>query len=494
MVVPPPSPQEHTRNWDKKSIECISSREFSRELSFAASGYVHQPVGVRYSKLAAMAFTMNLCLGMGPLTLPYAFAGTGFLLGGAVLVGSACLAYLTTTFVMEALVLGNEFLFVEAEEGLLRASKTKEAVEPHEAVLHQMEVRPDKVYKIRERIEFGELATRLLPAKVSCAIYAILFSYAFGTLCCFAVCLTTCASSFFPTMSRGAIVSVLGSLLFPACFVSLQKLQRLQQVVIIIRAFTIMSMVVVCCVLSLSRPDIFPESQHEVSAGWLWHGIPMANPSGFPNMFANGVLVFLLHHCIPGLVSPLEEKTDGPGAIAGGFFGVLVLYLLIGGTAVLAFGSRVPALYSLAFEDASVPGLRTLICAYPFCIIGSYPVTSITLRNNFVNAFGLQVPDGSCNFKDFLTTAAAGLPPFAVAYFTDDVQAVVNFVAGYFGITLLLIVPVVLVVRARSRHPPEVEKYPLKAVWGTQCVFYGIAAFWVFGVVFNTWRMFFMKA
>ena len=80
-------------------------------------------------------------------------------------------------------------------------------------------------------------------------------------------------------------------------------------------------------------------------------------PLGLPVLFGNAVLSFMVHHSLPGLISPLEDQLDGPKVLRNAYAISYVLYLVLGYTGLRAFGYGINPLYSLNFD---APALKSL--------------------------------------------------------------------------------------------------------------------------------------
>jgi len=170
-----------------------------------------------------------------------------------------------------------------------------------------------------------------------------------------------------------------------------------------------------------------------------------------------------------------------------------VIYLILGVTALGAFGAAVPQLYNTAFTALPTP-VPQLLCGYPLLILAIYPIVSITFRNNMLDILGLAPPssDGPVQTKDVLSTALATLPPVFVAYLTSDVQALVGVFAGYFGLSLFLLVPCILMLCSRSKLQVGSDDYPHRSRWGSSAVVCTVITAWAAAIAFNTYRLFFL--
>jgi len=109
-----------------------------------------------------------------------------------------------------------------------------------------------------------------------------------------------------------------------------------------------------------------------------------------------------------------------------------------------------------------------------------------------MNFLGLPPPDsnGKVALKDFAASAVASLPPLCVAYVTSDVQGIVKIFAGYFGLSLMLFWPCVLLILARRTIPAASDSFPLRSDWGNTCVVAVVIMSWALAIIFNTYRFF----
>jgi len=237
------------------SAQLFASRKFSRAASVFVGELISAPTGDKYGPAAAVLYAMNMVLGTGPLTLPFAFAKAGFLLSAGFLALSATLGYITATYLIETLALGNGVLFEQAEAKLIEtadlaeqcdlpAAPSVQSLTAKEKNLLSQSVRslnriqrPEKVFKIRERIELGMMGKRMLPGWLSALLYCCLFLYTFGTLCVYAVTIVTTLSNFFPMVASKpgghyVLVAVTVCCLIPLCFDDMRKVKSLQAVIL----------------------------------------------------------------------------------------------------------------------------------------------------------------------------------------------------------------------------------------------------------------------
>jgi len=451
-----------------------------------------------------MVIALNMTLGTGPLMLPYAFAQAGLLLSAGFLAFCAIVAYITTTYIIETLVLENADLFEKTESGLFRhlleatseADKDEPEINEQDLTASVRHSRPDKVFKIRERIEMGEMGHRVLPGFLYDLLYLCLFLHTFGCLCVYAVALTSSVEVLLPGGSElhGEIVLGLAAIVFPLCFADMQKLRNIQWGIMLVRVVAIIAMMFCACYLAYKAgAPPAEENASDNEGAWMWGGVPLADPSGLPSLFANAVLAFMVHHSLPGFLAPLQDQNDAHKAVGIAYAGAYVTYLLLGTTALFAFGRNVPQLYNLAFASFPLGAVSEFLCGYPLMLLAVYPIVGISFRNNFLGALGLPPPNpkGPVAAKDVVATAVASLPPLGVAYVTSNVQGIVKIFAGYFGLSLMLVMPCVLVIKARRAIPASEEAFPLKSRWASTPILAVVLLSWVSAISFNTYRFFF---
>mmetsp|Transcript_2587 Transcript_2587/g.7476 ORF Transcript_2587/g.7476 Transcript_2587/m.7476 type:complete len:503 (+) Transcript_2587:43-1551(+) len=486
-----------------KSEDDAMGSKISKQVSFLAQETVIAPVGAKCSVGTAVVVGLNMTLGTGPLTLPFAFAQAGLILG-SVFLGFCCLlAYITATFIIETLMLENADRFEQAEEEwFVRSEALHDGADGMGLKELMRQRRPDKVYKIRERIEMGEMGRRVFPWIFHRLLYMCIFLHIFGCLCVYSVALVAAVESFLPeeTADRGVVVLGLAAVLLPLSLVNVQKLRELQFLIMILRALAILALIGGGCYVAATSEaggeavgeSSTPEGEVEADGDvWMWGRIPLANPARLPCLYSNTVLAFMVHHALPGYVAPLDRSSDAPKAVAVSYIVAYAILLVLAGTALWAFGVDVPPLYNLAFSQLPQV-VNKLLRGYPLSLIAVYPVIAISLRNNLMNFFGVAPPDGDgkATGKDLAASAIASMPPLCVAYFTSNVQGIIKIFAGYFGLSLMLFWPCMLLKYTRESIAAATDDFPLKSRWGTNTVVAAVGAAWATAIMFNTYRFF----
>lgn len=116
------------------------------------------------------------------------------------------------------------------------------------------------------------------------------------------------------------------------------------------------------------------------------HGSPaLAVPSGLPALFGSCVYSFMCHHSLPGLITPVSDKSKLNAHLAIDYISILLFYLTLSLTAVFAFPDP-KDLYTLDFEPTGsklsiVFGI--FLTSFPvLTLTTSFPIIAVTLRSN----------------------------------------------------------------------------------------------------------------
>lgn len=242
-------------------------------------------------------------------------------------------------------------------------------------------------------------------------------------------------------------------LLGPFTFFNVQKTKYIQMCTILFRwmAFSIM--------ISIALRRLLVNGQQGFP--------PIANPYGLPSLFGTCVYSFMCHHSLPGLIAPIQDKNGLHKKLSGDYMLIAGFYLFLAMTGAFAF-AQLEDLYTLNFiptqqqSDLFLVFIEYFLALFPvFTLSASFPIISITLRNNlealFIGTTAQSTnPDAAyASFCTFLLRRCAFplmaiLPPIFVAYFTDSLASLVSFTGSYAGTGIQYIIPVALVWQARK--------------------------------------------
>lgn len=171
--------------------------------------------------------------------------------------------------------------------------------------------------------------------------------------------------------------------------------------------------------------------------------------SHVPNLFANSVFIFVVHHSISGIVKPVRPQKA--------VYGILFYSFSIGGSiliveAILAalafshidntncneFPCEIQGLYNENFEALPVIGQITNF--YPTLNVAAVPILTITLRNNLFVMLGMT-QSSETRLKKALWSFGLSLPVIIISCVFKNPQVIMTYTGGLGGTSILFIIP-----------------------------------------------------
>lgn len=436
-------------------------------------GVTALPASDRYSTLVCGIFMLNMVLGTGPITLPFAFNSAGIVLGTGFLAVLMCFSFVTATFMVESMAIANRV--------------------GHDSRELAWDSPADSPVQLVKRMEIGSIAEAVLPQGLTKVPYLILCVYAYGVLTVYVITGTTSLAQEIGFVggidSYYIVLACFLLFITPVCLLDFQKTRPLQIFIGIVRLCA-----VGCMMTFMIRWMVDNNFEHMAS-----ESIPLVRPEGIPSLFGNAAFTFMVHHSIPGLVFPLKDHREAKKAIAGAYFVSFVIYFILCLLALWAFGHEqfkkcgntpghpcdIQALFNLNFASVDESWAAKFVVCYPVLVVSVFPLVAITLRNNLKGLCGAaqQPPESGFDWKNFGFTLLTVGPPFIVAVFTRDVQAVMTYIGGYFGFSLMYLVPLMLVVYARKKLP---DCPSLRSPFFAKPFEYIVGVLWIAALIFIT--------
>ena len=213
-----------------------------------------------------------------------------------------------------------------------------------------------------------------------------------------------------------------------------------------------------------------------------------ADIKAVPSMFGVAVYSFMCQHSLPSLVTPINNKRRLSFVLLGDFVLVLMFYALVNFTAILAFPQTdLEDEYSNNFNSIIAPEVISyFLRLFPvFVLSTNFPIISITLRNNLKSLFLDPNKSYSFSVERLVFPIAALLPPFIIAFATQNLEKLVGYTGSYAGVGVQYLIPVALVFCARRQLPAvtggvyrNIHKSPFfhrswlifVAVWSAACI------------------------
>merc|ERR1719203_2337231 len=189
------------------------------------------------------------------------------------------------------------------------------------------------------------------------------------------------------------------------------------------------------------------------------HGTPpVAEWTATPALFGTSVYAFMCHHSLPGMVTPISNKSKLTTIMAVVYTFIAIFYFILAFTGIFAF-PQVQNLYTLMFSPCSTTLSPTLITDYflslfpVFTLSTNFPIIAITLRKNLeelitsIPAFSTMRPITRRTVFPLL----AIVPPALIAVATEDLGILVTITGAYAGAGIQYVIPCTLVWCARRR-------------------------------------------
>eukprot|EP00850_Spirogloea_muscicola_P023352 SM000350S13032 [mRNA] locus=s350:85248:90472:+ [translate_table: standard] len=394
-----------------------------------AMGSPPAEAGSTYSPLVAFIYVFNLVVGTGVLALPAVLTTGGWVLGGLFLFLVASLSYVGVTFMIESMAAANALLYYE--------KKTSQSVHDSESTELLDSAEKDRSpFEIVRRTELGQMAEMFFNRTGRVLFYVALILYLFGDAAIYCTFVPRSMVGFMygdhaPPWAFNMFLALFIVLIVPFCFFDFQKTKLLQMATMAIRNASLLTIIVLASASALRTGGKVKE-------------VPLFELRELPNLFGGAVYAFMCHHSLPGIITPMQDKELVTRVIGLAFIGIFSLYILL-------------------FVSCGI--------AFVFTLSSSFPMLSITLRNNLDTLLHLILPpkESKARLKDDLETVAiidpryldkAALrrigvtllavgPPIACClaaeHFGLNVNSLVGITGAYAGAAVMFIIPACLV-------------------------------------------------
>eukprot|EP00656_Telonema_subtile_P025520 TRINITY_DN27584_c0_g1_i3.p1 TRINITY_DN27584_c0_g1~~TRINITY_DN27584_c0_g1_i3.p1 ORF type:complete len:469 (+),score=111.80 TRINITY_DN27584_c0_g1_i3:129-1535(+) len=453
-------------------------------------------------------FLLNMLLGSGPLTLPYAFEQAGFLLGSGFVVVGAFFAYVAVTFLIEALTISNAIMTLQRstpDQSDATNEELQDVLKPELEPTSKM-LNDPSIYDLNVRFEVGQMSALYFSPLASKGVYLALVLYLYGTLAVYAISVPTSLQKIGwgsdDNMTHYYVYcTVFACTVLPLGFGNFENTKPVQIVVFAFRVTVFLCMIALAWQYIHEYDDNTVEDVDPKPASLS--ELHFVDISGIAYVFGNAVLTFNCHHSIPGLVCPVRPqgqlKVVFRTLLTFCCFSLALLCVL----AMMAFKNahgdcpsepgppcEINKLYNLNFSSYHVKFLAKLLDAYPVLMVALYPLLSITLRNNLLALLENVGTQLDPVMRQNLFTLTATLPMLLFAYAKPDIAKVTSITGAYFGCCIMYLIPAFLAMKSQAQlakfegvvenpHRSEFGKvwqYVL-IVWGLVCILFSSANF-----------------
>lgn len=435
-------------------------------------------VGELYSLPLASLYIFNLIVGAGALSIPQAFAKTGLLYGSLCLGFLAFMSFITITYVVELMASSNAILRTHGDNKGETTTSESAPLLASTRTIQGAEANDENLFSISRRTEMGHMA-RLFYGKTGVRLFYLCIAiYLYGDLAIYGAAVpksltkVTCPQ---PTNGTAPVngtwtapdvwdcfgpfdssslyrfyVAIFTIVMLPFAFTNVQKTKYLQLLTSFSRYFAFFSMIIIGLVQinDDSVTNVPPTSDT----------LDRRDLSALPAMFGVSIYSFMCHHSLPSLVTPVRNKAKLLWIFVFDIILVLVFYLLLSYSAAFRyFPGDIKDIYTLNFNDYSISFFSYFLGLFPvFTLSTSFPVITITLRNNLKTLFersgGKEWPEWVNKYGFSLL---AIIPPMIVAIGTDNVGVLVSITGSYAGLGVQVVIPATLIYFSRQRLMKE---------------------------------------
>jgi len=473
-------------------------------------------------------------IGTGALTLPLAFSQAGLTFGLVTFMILSLFSFITLTWVIESMATANAILKNEEEERQVNGSRhsddlvdrdqqdeDRENSMQHSYTDSHTTIGSDRPllssqntlkFDIEERVELGKMAALFFNKIGLIFFYLCIIIYLYGDLAIYAAAVpknlrdllcpyhaisipsqiqspnadlcwspntnSSTILNMFLSESKNSRIFVYKLCLIvfiifigPFTFFNVEKTKFLQIFTTIFRFLAFLSMIGI--------------ASFRVSTG-EGKGKPdyLGNIHGLPMLFGCSIYSFMNHHSLPGIVTPIKDKSKLMIDIGLVYLIILTAYSLLCVTAVLCFDNNLlEDMYTLNFINDSQLGenykhLKYFFGLFPVLTLGtSFPIIAVTLCNNLRSLFDLIFPHQrnsnnntyrmvsidsdnhrrtdkcikffTVSFNSIGVPLLTIIPPTIIAFSSSNLEKLVALTGSYAGAGIQYLIPAFLVIASR---------------------------------------------
>jgi len=423
-----------------------------------------------YGAFAAFSFTVNFIMGVGILSLPYAFYHAGVILSPIFMVIVSLLSFTTVMYIFESAARAEAYVSGGADY----------------EIQHQLGPKTPRFEITRRRFDMRTMA-KLWLGRWGWHFDIALMLFTYGGQWSFAATFGAALTANVPLpflftynesqpcnvyhagfRSNTAClhtyyvwVGVFALVVIPLSCIELTDQAWLQMSLTVFR-FVAVSLIVGTVAVGLATAEFdgkIPE-----------HGPPYSQPvnllnwNGFGNLFTAALFAQMMHNAAPNIAQPLRDKSKLPFVFLGAFAVTFGIYVLVGIICAVYFGEHVLETVTLMWANfngwkpagSPIPwwaeAIHWILSLFPpIDVISAYPLGSIALATNLFSILPKEVQQHPrWKLWKFFTNLVAAIPPLIGALFVWNLATIIN-VSGLFAFFIVFITPALLYLFSRRK-------------------------------------------
>ena len=468
--------------------------------------------------VTAFAFTLNYIFGAGVLSLPFTISKAGVIGSAVFMIFTAFVSTVSMIWLVEVCGRAEALTRLDEERKLQLSSSSPLRTE---FIADRPENQGAKLFRISSRrLEINQLSTMIL-GEWSGRIYSLsLFLYSVGSMWFYAVIFSRSLTETIPlpffvqagdhcdlsqelylatSECHHTYTAYLGVFLVLTMFASLFDLsdqKKLQTGLSMLAMGCIFVMITSLIVEAIQHPYIGDESTPAPAPAPAPAGIPNAtlltnvpllrgyeppvigiSIIHFGGAFMNFVFAFMAHGGVPGLVQLMEQKEQAPRTFIGAMSTACIIYLILGITAALYFGTGPTGIKSLItldwynFNGNANPnsvgnlftkGISYLVRLYPCISVTSAFVLYADTLASSMRVLVFAKPDGSV--VKVLSRWLIIWVSILGAAFMIKIDVIVG-ICGLFGVNLVMVFPAFLQIYSKSQCQEQFDRSETPFTW-----------------------------
>eukprot|EP01128_Nolandella_sp_AFSM9_P004971 TRINITY_DN2349_c0_g2_i1.p1 TRINITY_DN2349_c0_g2~~TRINITY_DN2349_c0_g2_i1.p1 ORF type:complete len:495 (+),score=56.13 TRINITY_DN2349_c0_g2_i1:108-1487(+) len=403
-----------------------------------------------------------MIVGTGVFNLPYAFHQSGVILGSAVLLVSALMAWFCLVWMLEIMA-RTEGVNALQEEGELRSP----------------DLPPNNVITTR-KWDLSSIGYTFGGMKAKVAVQICIVCFSVGVLWAYAAVFASSVASLFfqfalgsecnvysADISTGCNIAYYCSLVLYACFVvPLACMDVGEQIGVQVfmtlyrfSAFAVMLVTLLVAIIHGSNPNV-PYAPGQVSPhpGDHLAYTTLVEWSGFAGIFSTSAIALNFHYTLPDLVTPLRDKSKALIVTTAALCVSCAIYIVLGALGAIFFGPNTQSLSTLNWStytgvdggwggpiEARAPwsvAIQVWVMLFPiFDMLSIFPLVAVVLGNNLLT-FAPQslLSKFGTNKVRVLFRLISSIPPILMATVVRKINIIFS-VTGLFAFGLEFFIP-----------------------------------------------------